>query len=210
MSRKSGTFPSRHEGKKPLSNAQAVTKVVQETLSVPAANEPGAPSGYQVRRLREEDWESFRDLRMEMLQDTPIAYTETYESALDLPEAEWRFRARRGASESCCALIAFDESAPTIFLATMTVFEDSSGSFQVVGVYASPSTRGSGLAKLMLGRLVDWARNRGAGGQLSLLVHEKNSRAFNFYLKAGFAPSGQASPYTLDPAFCELEMVLKL
>ncbi|MDQ1513892.1 MAG: hypothetical protein QOC59_1734, partial [Microbacteriaceae bacterium] len=48
---------------------------------------------FTVRPTEEDDWQAVRALRLEMLQDTPIAYLETFEQALDRPEAHWRDRA---------------------------------------------------------------------------------------------------------------------
>jgi len=38
-------------------------------------------SGWTVRPSVESDWRAYRDLRLEMLVDTPIAFTETLERA---------------------------------------------------------------------------------------------------------------------------------
>ncbi|XBH21099.1 hypothetical protein V5R04_12885 [Jonesiaceae bacterium BS-20] len=51
-----------------------------------------------IRQTTEEDWQRVRDLRLEMIRDTPIAFGETHEHALTLTEAEWRERGARARS----------------------------------------------------------------------------------------------------------------
>lgn len=48
------------------------------------------PAGYVVREMGPEDWVSHRDLRLEMLQDSPTAFWATLDDAHLLTEAEWR------------------------------------------------------------------------------------------------------------------------
>ena len=47
---------------------------------------------FVIRPTTEDDWESIRTLRLEMLQDTPMGFAETYETALTHAEVDWRAR----------------------------------------------------------------------------------------------------------------------
>lgn len=49
-----------------------------------------------VRHTTGADWREYRDLRLEMLADTPLAFAETLANAQRWNEAEWRMRSARG------------------------------------------------------------------------------------------------------------------
>ena len=51
----------------------------------------------EVRRIVPDDWPALRALRLEALEDTPIAFLETLEAARALGDEAWRARAARGA-----------------------------------------------------------------------------------------------------------------
>lgn len=152
------------------------------------------------------DWERVRDLRLEMLRDTPIAFMETVEAAEAHTEDEWRMRANRGSTADSVQLVAVDGSGT--WVGTMSGFVDrvATGGPILVGVYVSPSARGAeaGVADALLDAVEEWAR--GQGGVLTLHVHEENSRAIAFYRRRGYELTGHSFPYNLDPSTNELEM----
>ncbi|MGO7983955.1 hypothetical protein ACC691_39640, partial [Rhizobium johnstonii] len=84
----------------------------------------------------EADWERVRDLRLEMLADTPIAYVETRETALAHSESEWRMRANRGLTEHGTFLVAVDQN--NRWIGTMSGYVPETGQAQLVGVYVAP------------------------------------------------------------------------
>ena len=170
------------------------------------------PSGVLVRQVRPEDWERLRQLRLEMLAHTPLAYLERLEDAVVKPEADWRHRARRGAG-----LAGGEPTAPFVaerpdgrWVGQMVGYVDAPGSAMLVAVYVAPDARGraAGVADALLDAVLGWAAGR--AGVLRLLVHEDNARARAFYLRRGFTETGRTEPYELDPSAREVEMALVL
>lgn len=163
---------------------------------------------YQLHRVRARDWREFRTIRLEMLRDTPSAYLETLEAAREHPDGEWRFRADRASGHGNIAVAAVDREGA--WVGTMSGFLPRPEEAKLVGVWLHPAHRGrGGAAALMLGEIVRWAREEGAG-RLVLLVHEDNHRALAFYRRHGFATTGRSVPYPLDETRRELEMTLPL
>jgi GNAT superfamily N-acetyltransferase len=152
------------------------------------------------------DWQRVRDLRLEMLRDTPIAFMETIEAAEANSEDEWRMRANRGNTSDSVQLVAVDASGR--WVGTMSGFVDrlEIGGPLLVGVFVSAAARGrlSGVADALLDAVEDWARDQGP--VLTLQVHEDNERAIAFYQRRGYTFTGRTIPYNLDPARNELEM----
>ena len=162
----------------------------------------------RIRPTTADDWEQVRDLRLEMLRDTPLAFGETLDSALRNSEQAWRMRGARGTDGRGIAVVAIDE-ADGRWVGTMGGFVED-GQALLVGVYVSPSHRGrrNGVAEALLEQVEDWAR--ALGTTLRLHVHEANPRARAFYERLGFVATGQVFPYVLDTSARELEMIKRL
>ncbi|GAA4267103.1 GNAT family N-acetyltransferase [Frondihabitans peucedani] len=162
-----------------------------------------------IRSVTEEDWREFRGLRLRMLEDTPIAFGETLEHALRLPESEWRMRGRRGLEPRSALFVAIDD-ATMEWVGTMGGYVPPTGAPLLVGVFVAPEYRGAaaGVADRLLAEVVDWARDYGT--ELALHVHEANPRAIRYYERHGFANTGRRLTYELAPGGLEWEMTRPL
>ncbi|GEK21802.1 GNAT family N-acetyltransferase [Cellulomonas xylanilytica] len=171
-----------------------------------------------VRRVRADEWEAARALRLDALQDEAagIAFLETYERAAAAPDEFYRDRtAGSAAGDDAVQLVADDGSA---LVGSVTVIAQRVGSVDyhgrpiersratVVGVYVRREQRGTGLIDRLLDAAADWARDLGFG-ELDLGVHRDNARAQGAYRRAGFVPSGVEFSSTIGP---EIEMVRRL
>ncbi|MFF1574398.1 GNAT family N-acetyltransferase [Leifsonia sp. NPDC058292] len=163
---------------------------------------------WRVRPSVEADWRAYRDLRLEMLTDTPIAFLETIEHARLHPDEHWRGRAaNRGTASRLFGAVADDGS----WLGTMGGFHPTGKTDPLlVGVYVTPAFRGAriGMTDALLDAVIGWARGRGE--RLMLEVHEENEPAIRYYRRRGFEPTGVRIPYPLDRTADELEMALPL
>ena len=150
-----------------------------------------------VRRVRPDDWQRVRDLRLEALRDpvARIAFLETVEGAEARPEEEWRSRAIAHSEGGRSAqFLAESDGVP---IGSVTVILRSAGAPDyfdrvpdvdlptVVGVYVSPAGRGLGIIDALLTAAADWA-SRSGYRELTLDVHESNAAAIRAYRRAGF------------------------
>ncbi|GGE93524.1 GNAT family N-acetyltransferase [Mycetocola zhadangensis] len=164
---------------------------------------------FSIRPTTENDWREVRALRLEMLEDTPIAFGETLESALRHGESEWKMRGRRGASDGGTVLAAITEQGR--WIGTMGAYTPEFTTVpMLVGVYVTPKFRGqaAGVTAALLESIESWAAQR--SDRITLHVHEDNTRAHALYSKHGYRDTGQTFPYVLDPSRRELEMVKSL
>ena len=162
-----------------------------------------------VRPTTEDDWERIRDLRLEMLRDTPLAYVETLEAAQAHGVEEWRMRGRRGTAEGWLQVAAITPDGRWVGMMGCWVPDAASGPL-LIGVYVAPEHRGrtAGVTDALLSVVEAWAREH--GGTLRLHVHEDNARARTAYASRGFVETGVTKPYPLDPSQGELEMLKRL
>ncbi|MCW2607663.1 MAG: mshD 6 [Frankiales bacterium] len=149
-----------------------------------------------LRRVVPGDWPVLRALRLEALQDTPLAYCEAYADAARAADDEWRYRATRGSEGGdSCQLLALREGRG---VGTAVTFPGEDGVWWVAAVYLQPAARGQGL----LGELVDALAAHAAGqgaARMRLEVHEDNPRAAAAYRRLGFVPTGERTSYPLGP-----------
>jgi GNAT superfamily N-acetyltransferase len=184
---------------------------------------PGVSSSTEVplvtvRRIRADEWELARDLRLDALRDEAagIAFLETYERAVAEPDEFFQDRAARAAAgDDVLQLVAVDGDT---WAGSVTVLVQRAGSVDyhgapversravVVAVYVRPEHRGDGLIDRLLDSAAQWSRERGFD-ELRLGVHQDNVRAQGAYRRAGFVPSGVTFTGSIGP---ELEMVRPL
>lgn len=161
-----------------------------------------------IRTTCEDDWRALRELRLEMLRDTPIAFADTFERAQGYNELEWRIRARRGEATDQTLIVAIEGDR---WVGTMGCYiPDATTGPLLVGVYVTPDRRGeeAGVTLALLAEIERWAAER--SDRLRLEVHEDNPRARRFYEKLGFEYTGHRRPYELEPGGLELEMEKRL
>jgi GNAT superfamily N-acetyltransferase len=165
------------------------------------------PEPVRIRELQTDDWVAFRDIRLAMLEEIPIAFGETLAEARAMTDAQWRSRVRGYTSGSGLRLGAVAPDGR--WVGTMGGFIEA-GRPMLVGVYVMPSHRGraAGVTDALLELVERWATQYSS--TLRLRVHEDNLRARAAYVSRGFVEDGTTSPYPLDPSRMELQMVKRL
>lgn len=162
----------------------------------------------RIRRVTPAEWREYREIRLRMLADTPMAYGETVASASTLPDDEWRRRAERGEEPGNVTLVAVDDAG--VWVGMMRGQVSAEHGPMLAGVFVDPSVRGSasGVADALLDGIVSWAGAEGT--TLALEVHAENERAIRFYARRGFAATGRTQPFPLPPYGHEIEMRMEL
>jgi GNAT superfamily N-acetyltransferase len=159
------------------------------------------PAGVTVRRVRADDWERIRNLRLEALRDpmASVAFLETVEAAAARPDEEWQARATANAAGDASAQFVAERGGELV--GSLAVIVRAAGvpdyfrrvpdadQPTVVGVYVSPSVRGRGVIDALLAGATEWAS--GCGHRiLTLDVHETNLGAIGAYERSGFEVCG--------------------
>ncbi|MFJ6385391.1 GNAT family N-acetyltransferase [Kitasatospora sp. NPDC092039] len=181
-------------------------------------------SGIIIRRVRIEDWQQARDLRLEALLDpvAAVAFLETHEQAVTRPEEFWQDRTTRAATDPHVAQFVA-EAEDGRWLGSMTALVERSGGAgalegdvvevdqaHVVAVYVRPEARGTGLALDLIRTVQEWAWSLTEPRieRVRLFVHEDNPRAEALYRKAGFEPSGVVLSVPGDQRGREVELAV--
>ena len=131
----------------------------------------------EVRRLRPDDWETFRDLRLRSLAGAPDAFGSTLEREQAFTEDDWR---RRVAGQ----VVAVLDPEP---VAVGGLFDDH-GVPHVWGMWTDPAHRGRGHARRILDALI------APGVEAVLDVNVANDVARTAYEHYGFVRTGHVEP----------------
>ncbi len=142
---------------------------------------------WSVRRLGEQDWASYRAVRLAMLLDAPSAYGSTFAREADFTEETWRERLEQ------TVLLAEREDGLPLGAATLLELEPEPGAApeapEVVAMWVAGHARGEGVADALIEEAVGHAADRGHT-EVRLHVMTDNPRAVAFYERAGFRFDG--------------------
>lgn len=141
-------------------------------------------SSLAIRRTSADDWSPLRAIRLEALQDTPEAFGSTYGEALLFSDDEWRTFA-----EKRCYFLA-ERDGNVVGMISGGLNDAHPGTHWLYGMYVTPLDRGTGTAQSLVSHVSEWASSEGAS-EIFLHVGSTVARAQAFYLKLGFAPTGE-------------------
>lgn len=162
-----------------------------------------------VRRILVDEAERLRCVRLAALSDSPAAFASTYAREEQLTDDDWAERARSGASGPGRATFLALDGDDVVGLVGGYRADETEPGVELVSMWTAPSARRSGVGRLLVGAVVDWARSVGAA-QVDLWVVRGNGSAEGFYRAMGFADTGHFQPLPSDPCRDELRMTLVL
>lgn len=153
--------------------------------------------------------ESYREVRLRALADSPSAFGSTYAREAAFAEDEWMKRVRGLDGVARIGYLALDHEGRACGLGLSFLATGDEGrerfAADVISFWVAPEQRGSGLADQILHALIDWAQSRGAV-RVQLMVTSSNDRAIAFYKRCGFVATGRTEPYPNDSTLREMEM----
>lgn len=139
-----------------------------------------------LRIITADDWAALKEVRLRALRDAPDAFGVTLAEAEANTEEAWRNRAAGPGP----IVLAFRDGRP-VAMGGLYAPEVPSEAF-VWGMWVAPECRGQGLARLILGELLDWADRHGRA--VALHVTEGNDAARRLYEQHSFVATGEWQP----------------
>lgn len=142
-----------------------------------------------IREARATDAAQFRELRLEALQDSPIAFSADYQKTSNQPLKYWQDTLTMQVDESTIFLAAGEDT-----LIGMTGIARGSSpktrhSAWIWGVYVTPAWRGLRLAEELVGACLAWAEAKEIV-VVKLGVASTNVAAIRCYERCGFVTYG--------------------
>lgn len=168
--------------------------------------ESSAPDGIEVRRLRSNEAEPFRELRFAALKDSPDAFGSTLETEEGYPPERWETWTRDASSDETGIWVAVAHGdgrlVGMIGLFPDPVFDDA---LHVWGMWVDPDHRGRQIGAALIDAALAGAA-RTAARQVRLHVVETNRAAAHLYAAFGFEPDGEPEPFPSNPALTQIEL----
>ena len=154
----------------------------------------------RVHRLGPDDWRRLRRIRLLALTEAPYAFGATLAQAETRTERDWR--------DLLAARTQFLGTAGENDLGTVGAVTDNDA-VHLISMWVAPQARGSGLADLLVGAVLDWATAGGYPG-IRLEVSEGNAAAERLYHRHGFRRSGVVGVISSEDPRRQFEMRLTL
>jgi ribosomal protein S18 acetylase RimI-like enzyme len=143
-----------------------------------------------VRRLRANEAELLRDVRLRALRDAPMAFGSTLAREQGYASEKWERWAAESATGERQAIFVAEPAAGM----ASGVFDDEDPAIaHLYAMWVAPEARGSGAGRALVDAVVAWATGRGAG-RLTTSVTEANAAAAALYTAAGFSDTGRREP----------------
>ncbi len=141
-----------------------------------------------IRQANVEDAAALRELRLEALQNRPIAFASDFEEESQYPLSRTEERLK---DQSMSATFVAAEDSRLIGM--MGIFQYNHRNVRhnamIVSVYVRPAWRGKNISGKMIESCIYWARERSIK-LIKLGVESGNISAINSYLRAGFKVYG--------------------
>jgi GNAT superfamily N-acetyltransferase len=154
-------------------------------------------AGVRVRRIRADEADSLREIRLRALADTPLAFGSTHAREAAYPPERWQAWARDSAAGAAQAtFLALDGADAPVGLAFAVVDADAdadAGLARLYSMWVAPEARGRGAGAALVGAVLDWARTA-AARTLRTAVTIGNDPAARLYARAGFRDTGVREP----------------
>ncbi len=145
-------------------------------------------SDIDVRRLDEEDWSEYRDVRLRALKESPEAFVATHDEEAGYEEEFWRERMRRSRR-----LLAEREGGVVGVVSVGRHGASEPAVGELFGLWVQPEDRGTGVARKLLEAAAAQARNDDLQ-HLAYWVGTDNGRAVAFASSFGFRPTDSRRP----------------
>jgi ribosomal protein S18 acetylase RimI-like enzyme len=152
-----------------------------------------------VRRVRPDDAERIRAVRLRSLATDPSSFGSTLAREEAYPPEEWADWAQGDAAgDEMATLLALDENGDAIGLVGAYREDGDATLYRVIAMWVAPECRGQGLGRRLLVEIEGWIASVG-GTTVQLEVASGAGEAVALYESAGYRPDGRRSPSPTTP-----------
>ena len=160
----------------------------------------------EIKLLTPDDWKRWREARLLALAEAPYAFGARLADWQGHGDREERWRARLAIPGSHNLVAERDGQPLGMVSGVPTPVE---GTAELISMWVHPDARGQGVGDALVGAVVRWARQAGAG-RLRLAVAERNEAALRLYRRHRFVATGELGDLMPDGVQREQVMVREL
>lgn len=142
----------------------------------------------EICKLKPEEWQAYKKLRLEALQKVPMAFGASYEESAARPDDEWKGKLENKKSYIFVARDGED------YIGMAAAFQEQGGKIKhigyVWGVYVRDSYRGQKIGKKLMQAVLDELKNNSEIKKVNLNVNVNQLAAIKLYESLGFQIAG--------------------
>ena len=166
-----------------------------------------AESPLNIRLLKPDEVEVFREVRLRALAESPDAFGETWHQAQAQPDTYWE-RLTESVTQPQGQVMVLAEHADRVIGSAFGLRDRHAPDIgHVGGMWVEPAFRASGVGTALMTRLLTWAEQQ-EYEILELWVTEGNEGAIAFYRKFGFVETGKRDILPSNPTLNVIQMSL--
>jgi ribosomal protein S18 acetylase RimI-like enzyme len=162
---------------------------------------------YLVRRLRVDEWQAYRDIRLRALRDSPSAFGSMFEVESVKADVYWKARLASGLASPHQFPLVAEHDSRIVGLVWGWIDPERTDAAHVIQMWVAPEARGQGCGARLMESIIEWAR-QAAVQSVHLSVTCGDTAAQRLYRRLGFQPSGEPEP--LRPGSVELAQPMQL
>lgn len=163
----------------------------------------------EVRRIRPDEVDGYREVRLRALRLAPYAFSTTFDEASSRGEDAWREFTERLATSASTAGFALDRGEGRFGGLVSVRIEDSAESEgEVNQMWLDEDLRGGDWGAALLDACERFAADAGVG-RLTLWVAEGNERAARLYARCGYTPTGATEAFPAGGLEVQFEKPLR-
>lgn len=160
----------------------------------------------KIRTMSIEDWQTYKNLRLRALADSPDAFGSTLEREEKRSNTAWKKRLISDDKSWNLPLFAEVAQEP-VGLAWGRIERAMPEIANLYQMWVAPAHRGLGLGQFLLDTVIAWAKEKNAS-YLELGVTLRDSPAMRLYTHSGFQPIGE--PESLRPGSTIMGQTMRL
>lgn len=150
-------------------------------------------SSISTRPITAQDWQTYKTLRLQSLQDAPNAFGSTYAEEVGRSDEVWATRVQNAlASQKAQIFFALidDQACGLVWCKSLDDVEATVALYQMC---VAPQARRCGAGSALIHAAIDWALSK-AARRLLLEVTSNETAAIRLYQGHGFIATGELMP----------------
>ena len=150
-------------------------------------------SAITINQLNPDEWQKYKDIRLEALKINPTAFANTYEDVLTHSDEKWKEQLEQSQKkDGLIILFAMDGDR----VVGMNAFHWANKPVtkhiaQIFGVFISPDYRGKGIGKLLMDGIISEIKKNSQFIKITLGVNAENTSALKLYESLGLKVVGK-------------------
>jgi GNAT superfamily N-acetyltransferase len=187
VDRRSGTVRIRHQDNVPAAEPLLGALPLSPRRWQPTTLTERDALMIEIARMRDDDWQTLRELRLHALAEAPYAFWATRADEVTYTEAQWRQFLR------AATWYVARRDSQLVGLAAGLLRQEIPDEPELIAMWVAPTERGRGTGTQLAEEIMAWARGRGATA-MTLWVTDGNTAARRLYQRVGFNTTGERGP----------------